>query len=83
MIMTTEPKFIPNDAVEITIREGLKMRVRLVDCVGYTCLLYTSTLNPPPTVKGRAAKILYATQIRIKPPTFLFFTNYPCLLYTS
>lgn len=36
MIMTTEPKFIPNDAVEITIREGLKMRVRLVDCVGYT-----------------------------------------------
>lgn len=35
------------------------------------------TLNPPPTVKGRAAKILYATQIRIKPPTFLFFTNYP------
>jgi stage IV sporulation protein A len=36
MIMTTEPKFIPNEAVEITIREGLKMRVRVVDCVGYT-----------------------------------------------
>ncbi|WP_258359022.1 stage IV sporulation protein A [Moorella sulfitireducens] len=36
MIMTTEPKFIPNEAVEITVREGLKMRVRLVDCVGYT-----------------------------------------------
>ncbi len=36
MIMTTEPKFIPNEAVEIIIREGLKMRVRLVDCVGYT-----------------------------------------------
>lgn len=36
MIMTTEPKFIPQEAVEITVREGLKMRVRLVDCVGYT-----------------------------------------------
>ncbi|AKX96736.1 stage IV sporulation protein A [Neomoorella thermoacetica] len=36
LIMTTEPKFIPNEAVEIAIREGLKMRVRLVDCVGYT-----------------------------------------------
>ncbi|MDK2820255.1 MAG: stage sporulation protein [Clostridia bacterium] len=36
MIMTTEPKFIPNEAVEIDIREGLSMRVRLVDCVGYT-----------------------------------------------
>ncbi|SMB98305.1 stage IV sporulation protein A [Thermanaeromonas toyohensis ToBE] len=36
MIMTTEPKFIPQEAVEITVREGLKLRVRLVDCVGYT-----------------------------------------------
>ncbi|MDN5347632.1 MAG: stage sporulation protein [Clostridia bacterium] len=36
MIMTTEPKFIPDEAVEITVREGLQMRVRLVDCVGYT-----------------------------------------------
>ncbi|MGB9885960.1 MAG: stage IV sporulation protein A [Moorellales bacterium] len=35
-IMTTEPKFIPNEAVEITVREGLQMRVRVVDCVGYT-----------------------------------------------
>ncbi|MCR6545883.1 stage IV sporulation protein A [Dehalobacterium formicoaceticum] len=34
-IMTTEPKFIPSEAVEISIREGLDMRVRLVDCVGY------------------------------------------------
>lgn len=35
-IMTTEPKFVPNEAVEITVREGLKMKVRVVDCVGYT-----------------------------------------------
>jgi len=35
-IMTAEPKFIPNEAVEIVIKEGLKMQVRLVDCVGYT-----------------------------------------------
>jgi stage IV sporulation protein A len=35
-IMTTEPKFVPNEAVEITVREGLPMRVRVVDCVGYT-----------------------------------------------
>ncbi|MEW6621591.1 MAG: stage IV sporulation protein A [Bacillota bacterium] len=35
-IMTTEPKFIPNEAVEIVIKEGLKMNVRVVDCVGYT-----------------------------------------------
>lgn len=35
-IMTTEPKFIPNEAVEIEIKEGLKVRIRIVDCVGYT-----------------------------------------------
>lgn len=34
-IMTTEPKFIPNEAVEITVDENLKLRVRMVDCVGY------------------------------------------------
>jgi stage IV sporulation protein A len=35
-IMTTEPKFVPNEAVEIQIKEGLKVAVRLADCVGYT-----------------------------------------------
>ena len=34
-IMTTEPKFIPEDAVEITPEEGARLRVRLIDCVGY------------------------------------------------
>ena len=34
-IMTTEPKFVPNEAVEITIDEKLKLKARLVDCVGY------------------------------------------------
>ncbi|MDD2433215.1 MAG: stage IV sporulation protein A [Clostridia bacterium] len=35
-IMTTEPKFIPNEAVEIQVKEGLTVAVRLLDCVGYT-----------------------------------------------
>ena len=34
-IMTTEPKFIPNEAVEITVGENLKLKTRFVDCVGY------------------------------------------------
>ncbi|MCL4515164.1 MAG: stage IV sporulation protein A [Firmicutes bacterium] len=34
-IMTTEPKFIPDDAIAIQI-QNLSLRVRLVDCVGYT-----------------------------------------------
>lgn len=35
-IMTTEPKFIPNEAVEINIKENVDVKVRIVDCVGYT-----------------------------------------------
>ncbi len=34
-IMTTEPKFIPNEAVEISFGEQSKMKVRMIDCVGY------------------------------------------------
>ena len=34
-IMTTEPKFIPEEAVELTMSENIKMKVRLIDCVGY------------------------------------------------
>ncbi|HVJ48093.1 stage IV sporulation protein A [Desulfitobacterium sp.] len=34
-ITTTEPKFIPSDAVEILVRDNIQLKVRLVDCVGY------------------------------------------------
>ncbi|MFW5632210.1 MAG: stage IV sporulation protein A [Acetivibrio ethanolgignens] len=34
-IMTTEPKFIPKEAAEITFSEDTKASVRLIDCVGY------------------------------------------------
>ncbi|KWW11353.1 MULTISPECIES: stage IV sporulation protein A [Bacillaceae] len=35
-IMTTEPKFVPNQAASISVAEGLEVNIRLVDCVGYT-----------------------------------------------
>ena len=34
-IMTTEPKFVPNNSVTINVEEDLNINVRLVDCVGY------------------------------------------------
>ena len=34
-IMTTEPKFIPNEAVHIRTPDNLDVKVRLIDCVGY------------------------------------------------
>lgn len=34
-IMTTEPKFIPKEAVKINLFDGNDIKVRMVDCVGY------------------------------------------------
>jgi stage IV sporulation protein A len=35
-ITTTEPKFIPSEAVEVVLKDTIHMNVRLVDCVGYS-----------------------------------------------
>jgi len=34
-IMTTEPKFVPNEAVEIKLDDAASFKVRMIDCVGY------------------------------------------------
>ena len=34
-VMTTQPKFVPNEAVEIALDETMTARLRLVDCVGF------------------------------------------------
>lgn len=35
MVMTAEPKFVPEEAVDIALGDGAKCSVRLIDCVGY------------------------------------------------
>ena len=34
-VMTTEPKFIPDEAVTVTLDGTAAMRVKMIDCVGY------------------------------------------------
>ena len=34
-IMTAEPKFVPEEAVQVTMDNGAAFSVRLIDCVGY------------------------------------------------
>lgn len=49
MIMTTEPKFIPNEAVEVKLDDNTSFRIRLIDCVGYivdSALGYIENDNP-------------------------------------
>ena len=35
-IMTTQPRFVPDEPVEIALGDAVRVRVRAVDCVGYT-----------------------------------------------
>lgn len=34
-IMTTEPKFVPENAVTVTLEDNARLNVRMIDCVGY------------------------------------------------
>jgi GTP-binding protein len=43
----------------------------------------TVTLTPPPTHGGRQLRILYATQVGIRPPHLVFFVNDPELAHFS
>lgn len=40
-------------------------------------------INPTPTEKGKRLKILYTTQVKIKPPTFVIFVNEPEIMHFS
>ena len=34
-IMTVEPKFVPQDGVELKIKDSVSLKIRMIDCVGY------------------------------------------------
>ena len=34
-IMTTQPNFVPTEAIELDLQDGGRVKLRLVDCVGY------------------------------------------------
>ena len=40
-------------------------------------------VNPTPTVKGKRLKVLYTTQVAVKPPTFVVFVNDPEIMHFS
>ena len=40
-------------------------------------------MSAPPSDKGRRLRINYATQVSVKPPTFILFVNDPELMHFS
>ena len=46
-------------------------------------LIEITQKQPPAAVQGKHIKLFYMTQAGVKPPTFMFFCNYPNLLQKS
>lgn len=57
MVMTTEPKFIPKEAAQIQLGDGIEVKVRLIDCVGFM-------------VEGAAGHIEDEAERMVKTPWF-------------
>ncbi|MFC7391551.1 ribosome biogenesis GTPase Der [Scopulibacillus cellulosilyticus] len=64
-----------------TVSENHSLRVQtsLLNDV----IMDATAMTPPPSDKGKRLKIYYATQIGVKPPTFVLFVNDPELLHFS
>ncbi len=46
-------------------------------------IIEAMAMNQPPTDKGKALKVYYATQVSVRPPTFVFFVNDKNLMHYS
>lgn len=58
-VMTAEPKFVPKEAAEIQLMDDVKVRIRLVDCVGYM-------------VDGAAGHMENGEERKVKTPWFVY-----------
>ena len=65
-IMTTEPKFIPEEAVKISLADSATLNVRMIDCVGYIVpsSLGGSRRRSPSTLLLRSAPSVLSTSIQ-------------------
>lgn len=64
---------------EVSENHALRVQTNVLNEV----LMDAIAMNPTPTDKGRRLKIFYATQVSVKPPTFVIFVNDPELLHFS
>lgn len=58
-VMTTQPRFIPNEAVKISIANKVNLKVRMIDCVGY---LVSGAMGTKENDKPRLVKTPWADE---------------------
>ncbi|MHB8170551.1 MAG: ribosome biogenesis GTPase Der [Thermincolia bacterium] len=88
-------QYAPVIYVSAKTRQRVPKVTELINYVAeqHAMRIATSTLNtlisdavrmtPPPAYKGRKLKILFNTQVSVKPPTFVIFVNDPELMHFS
>ncbi|ALV21000.1 MAG: ribosome biogenesis GTPase Der [Carnobacterium sp.] len=72
-----------NKLPEVIKRVSANQRLRIQSSVLNDVIMDAVAMNPTPTDKGKRLRIYYATQVAIKPPTFVVFVNEPEMMHFS
>lgn len=72
-------KKLPEFIETVSMNQTLRVPSALLNDV----VMDAIAINPTPTDKGKRLKIFYATQVAIKPPTFVIFVNEEELMHFS
>lgn len=62
---------------------SMNQNLRITSSVLNDVIMDAVAINPTPTDKGKRLKIFYATQVAVKPPTFIIFVNEEELMHFS
>lgn len=72
-----------NKLPELIENVSMNQNLRIPSALLNDVIMDAVAINPTPTDKGRRLKIFYATQVAVKPPTFVIFVNEEELMHFS
>ncbi len=72
-----------NKLPELIEHVSMNQNLRIPSALLNDVIMDAVAINPTPTDKGRRLKIFYATQVAVKPPTFVIFVNEEELMHFS
>lgn len=83
IFVSAETKQRLNQLPDLIERVGMNQNLRVPSSILNDVIMDAVAFNPTPTDKGRRLKIFYATQVAVKPPTFVVFVNDEKLMHFS
>ncbi|MBL1228608.1 ribosome biogenesis GTPase Der [Enterococcus sp. BWB1-3] len=72
-----------NKLPELIETVSMNQNLRIPSALLNDVIMDAIAINPTPTDKGKRLKIFYATQVAVKPPTFVIFVNEEELMHFS